>query len=445
MKRRLTRALALGLVFSMAFSLITALPAFAQTDTTQEASDTGTKESTVTINSVSSFKVTVPSTITVSQPSKAVLNETYNVKVEGDITGTETIKVVPDETFNLTQTGKDNVEVTVTQTKQSFTYNEINGTNGCTTTGTLTTDTEVTAGTWTGSLTFNINVEAPSTGSVIPNLPSKVSNGTIVPVSTYSWNELQAISKDVQDNGSTPAEYGINIDAMNKDQLTKDGFTLVDAGTDVGDYPGFTFMGALLTDTGAVIEAAVSDTDTNIGGYDSSDIKTRLEDYYNGAEFNGVIYNYTTEDNGESASVIINSDIQAVIKPVNIVSNTGWSDSSSGVYNFTSSGVHVFLPSLREIGITLSGYQYLDAYALEGETFDYYKNGQGFSGNHSTIYVATNRITNTEWDYTDSSWLRSAYSDNAYYTQPYHFVRTNGEVKSGTGGYHRAICIAFVI
>ena len=155
--KRLRKILALCL--ALALSLTTITPSFAQTDTTQEASTAGQKESTVTINSGSSFKVTVPSTITINQPSKALLNEAYNVKVEGDITGIEKVKVVPESSFNLTQSGKEDVVVTVNQLKTEFTYDEINGADGLTTTGTLTTGTEVTAGTWTGNLTFNINSE----------------------------------------------------------------------------------------------------------------------------------------------------------------------------------------------------------------------------------------------------------------------------------------------
>lgn len=190
MKRRLTKALAFCLALSMTFSLITALPAFAQTDTTQEASATGQKESTVTINSTSSFKVTVPSTITVNQSSKAVLNESYNVKVEGDITGTETVKVVPDGTFNLTQSGKSDIPVTVNQPKTEFLYDEINGTNGCTTQGALTTADQVTAGTWTGNLTFNINIEDSGSGSPVTRAAGLYETGTTN--MTKSWDELIA-------------------------------------------------------------------------------------------------------------------------------------------------------------------------------------------------------------------------------------------------------------
>ena len=157
--KRLTKAVSICLALSMVFGLYTSLPSFAQTEDTQQAEATGQRESTVTINSSSSFKVTVPATITVSQPSKAVLNESYNVKVEGDIKGTETVKVVPDYSFSLNQQGKVGVPVTVTQPKQLFRYNEINGTNGCTTQGTLETTNEVTAGTWIGNLTFHINIE----------------------------------------------------------------------------------------------------------------------------------------------------------------------------------------------------------------------------------------------------------------------------------------------
>ena len=413
--KRLTKLTTLGL--ALALCLTAVVPVLAQTDTTQEANNTGTKESTVTINSSSSFKVTVPSTITISQSSKALLNETYNVKVEGDITGTETIKVVPDGAFNLSQSGKTDIPVTVNQPKTDFTYDEINVTNGCTTTGTLTTTNEVTAGTWTGNLTFNINVETPSTGSGNASLPSKVPNGTIVPVSTYSWIELQAISKDIQNNGSSPTEYGINIDTMTKDQLTKDGFTLVDAGTDAGDYPGFVFYGQLST-TGR----GINSDDTNTGGYASSRMIAELEGYYNGNTFLGVT---------------INPDIKAVIKPVDIICNTGKTDYTAGTKTNIASGVHVFLPSINELGRyndLRSRYPWYSTHLpellLEGNTFDYYKGGAGYSGNHAAIQAV------------DYSWVRSA---DAYNTNRFWDVRPSGNVDVGWASYKGGVCAAFVI
>lgn len=72
-----------------------------------------------------------------------------------------------------------------------------------------------------------------------PNLPTEVAPGTLVDVASYSWVQLQAISEEVQAERKLPADFGIDIASQTKAQLTKDGFTLVDAGTDAGDYPGF--------------------------------------------------------------------------------------------------------------------------------------------------------------------------------------------------------------
>lgn len=148
-----------GLVLSLSLMLLVAnmTTAFAAaTIDTQEATTGGTKNATVTINSTSSFKVTVPSTITVNQATKAKLNETYNVKVEGDIAGNEKVTVTPSASFDLTSTGKDTITATVTQAKTDFSSSEISAVGGSTISGTITTADDITAGEWTGTLVFNI-------------------------------------------------------------------------------------------------------------------------------------------------------------------------------------------------------------------------------------------------------------------------------------------------
>lgn len=182
----------------IALSLANANLIFAGTDDTQIAYIEGQKKAVVTINSGSSFKVTVPSTININQSSKAVLNETYTVKVEGDIGGEEKIKVVPNSTFSLNQDGKTSVEVTVNQSKTEFKYNEINTAEGCNTSGKLTTTDEITAGTWTGNLTFNINY-------VETLKPGLYETGTTNILK--SWQELIDEGTITVSNGTVKSNY----------------------------------------------------------------------------------------------------------------------------------------------------------------------------------------------------------------------------------------------
>lgn len=240
-------------------------------------------------------------------------------------------------------------------------------------------------------------------------LPSKVSPGTLVDVSSYSWAELKAISAAVQTGSATPADFGIDIASQTKVQLTKDGFTLVDAGTDAGDYPGFTFLGQL-SETGRGINV----TYTNAGGYASSRMKTELEGYYNGDIFLGVT---------------INPEIKAVIKPVDIVCNTGNAEYNAGTKSHTVSGVHIFLPSFKELGSDYSSLPGSDGYALEGNVFDYYKDGAGFSGDHAAIQSGY-------------SWSRSAGTHGTSY---FWYVRTNGNMYSDLASNTYRVCAAFVI
>ena len=213
---RKTVKILISCVLIMAFICTAGVNVFAQTDTNQEVTSKGQKQTTVTVTLGSTFKVTVPSTINIDNNSKAVLNENYTVKVEGDITGNEKVTVIPDSTFGLNQTGKDSITVAVNQDKQSFMYDEINGQNGCTATGSLTTADEITAGTWTGNLTFYINLEADLA-------PGLYETGTST--MKRSWDDLIADGKVTVSNGViTGSDYDTLVgDLVISSDVTKIG------------------------------------------------------------------------------------------------------------------------------------------------------------------------------------------------------------------------------
>lgn len=231
----------------------------------------------------------------------------------------------------------------------------------------------------------------------------------MVDVSSYYWEQLKAISEELQAGRKAPSDFGIDISRQSKAQLTKDGFTLVDVGTYAGDYQGFTFMGDL------GVSHRMNATSINSGGYANSELNGLLEDYYNGSN---------------SLGVAINPDIKSVIKPVNVVANTGNSNISSGDFNSTLIGAHVFLPSVQEIGGYISsGWVGADYYRLEGVTFDYYMNGHGFDETHEAIQ-------------TSLSWVRSAFANNDSY---FRYTTIYGDVMYKDAASESAICVAFVI
>ena len=127
-------------------------------DTTQQATEAGTKSATVEYSQDSSFTITIPKTIVISTETKSA---EYSLTVVGDVKGSEKVTIVPDTTVVMSDAkGKDPVNATVTQTKTEFTWDEV-VTPGTSTTGTITA-TDLTAGVWTGTLNFTIGLAAVS-------------------------------------------------------------------------------------------------------------------------------------------------------------------------------------------------------------------------------------------------------------------------------------------
>lgn len=164
MKRIATALLASTIMMSSAF---TCMPL--AEDTTQTTSQAGTQSATVTYHQDSTFTVSIPKTITLGTSKTA----TYNVNVKGDINGNQTIVVKPDATVAMSDAnGKSDVTATITQTKTNFSMAEASANSGA---GTSTTGdvsaTDLTAGSWTGTLNFNISVMTSVTEQ-IPGTPA---------------------------------------------------------------------------------------------------------------------------------------------------------------------------------------------------------------------------------------------------------------------------------
>lgn len=118
--------------------------------------------------------------ILVSVPKKVILGKneegtkytgSYKVQVKGNIAGDSVITVKPDETFTMSQLGKDDITVNVSQPKQRFVVAEstlsgedvakgvdVEFNEQASAVGTMET-TQATAGSWNGICNFALSME----------------------------------------------------------------------------------------------------------------------------------------------------------------------------------------------------------------------------------------------------------------------------------------------
>lgn len=97
----------------------------------------------------------IPSTYLVKIPKNIIMTGntgSYFVNVSGDLAGNETLTVTPANTFTLSQAGKTEKTVKVTQDKTSWSFTEM-GTNG---NGNINAEEDLTAGVWRGTFDFTI-------------------------------------------------------------------------------------------------------------------------------------------------------------------------------------------------------------------------------------------------------------------------------------------------
>lgn len=110
----------------------------------------GTLQSQVTAQIASSWVVTVPDSIELAGKTG-----TYSVTIGGDVADSTSITVVPQSTFTLTN-GVTQVTAKVEQENQQWLGSSIEP-GGTTETGTITIEGDMSAGTWTGALDFQVN------------------------------------------------------------------------------------------------------------------------------------------------------------------------------------------------------------------------------------------------------------------------------------------------
>lgn len=122
--------------------------------------DGTTKDTVVEYTQASTFSVTIPKRIVLGSEKTS----DYNVNVKGDISSTDQVKVAPDAKFNMSDKGtvgtrKADVEATVTQAETVWSSAQVCAENGTDKAGNVSA-LGLTSGTWEGTFTFNIALEA---------------------------------------------------------------------------------------------------------------------------------------------------------------------------------------------------------------------------------------------------------------------------------------------
>lgn len=127
---------------------------FADETTNVWNSGTIVEETRVKVNRASFFNITIPKEIVLNGNNGSA---TYEVSITGELAGDQVLVVKPDATFTLTEDGGKTTPVTVTQTKDTFNYQNIN--DNVKGNGTLSAS-GISAGNWSGKFNFNIEFKA---------------------------------------------------------------------------------------------------------------------------------------------------------------------------------------------------------------------------------------------------------------------------------------------
>lgn len=227
------------------------------------------------------------------------------------------------------------------------------------------------------------SVVVPTPGNGTGSLPTPDLNGAVANSSSpiaYEWSELKALAQANLSADELRDTYGIEIGDYKEVRGVK--YILVDL--DGNDYDGFVFM------YNSGMKKAMNSTLINQGGYVSTDVmKPYVDGLYNG----------------------LATDLKSAIKKVTITCNSGDLAADGTDTNGTSTyttDIYMFLASSKEVGLTLSGYQY----AAEGSAFDYFSEGT------STVRVKFSTLASIS----DSWWLRSA---EFSHDKTFHFVSAN--------------------
>lgn len=223
----------------------------------------------VYVTQASTFGVFIPKTIILNGQlnEEAINTGDYIVRLSDNtnISGTEKIKVIPDETFKMSQVGKNNINVSVTQDKQEWLYNEVNilG-NG------VIKSKGMTAGDWKGLFYFNIELEETSDKKPTADYAN-------TPFENLTWEDIAVLS----DSNEFFDYYDIGV--TKTFEYKGKTFTAEVVGVNTYNEGEITFM----TKEFLPQKYPMNYTDTSEGGWPNSDLRKIL---------NQDVFTYLPED-----------------------------------------------------------------------------------------------------------------------------------------------------
>lgn len=128
---------------------------------TEVGEDGTTRDTEVLYSKSSTYSVVIPKQIVLGEEKTS----DYDVRVYGDISSDQQVKVAPDASFVMKDQGavealrKGDVTATVTQNETIWTSVQVCAENGTIKKGNVDAE-DLTSGSWKGTFTFNIALEA---------------------------------------------------------------------------------------------------------------------------------------------------------------------------------------------------------------------------------------------------------------------------------------------
>ena len=308
-----------------------------------EIEEGSTQSADVYVSQASTFGVKIPKVIILDgiKNDENVNKANYVVSISNstNIGGKEKIKVVPDASFVMSQEGKNDINVNVVQDKDEWLHNEITtlGNGEVSASG-------MSAGSWKGSFNFNIMLESEDNNS------SNNADYANTAFNDLTWEQIATLS----DSNEFLNYY--EVDATKTFIYEGNTYTAEVIGVNTYNNGELTFLTKELLPT----KYAMNSTDTNVGGWPNSELRTTL---------NSTIYNSLPED------------LKNVITPKTL--NYETSDGTIDNITMVSATDNLWLPTQYEL---IGNY-------IKAQSYGYYYYMNNVVSAHQKIYDAYTNIT----------------------------------------------------